>query len=100
MAALSTTLGVAAIAGGLGMGAYAMGQNQGKSKFGDLIRQVLPKDQAQPLQAPTPESSEEAARQEMTLKKRMRALSGGKTLLTQEGYSTGAGTGAKTLLGA
>ena len=50
--------------------------------------------------APTPDDSKEKARLEIERQKRIKALAGGKTILSSEGPTLSPNTGAKTLLGA
>ena len=92
MAAFSTILGALTIAGGLAYGAYAMGGGGEKPK-------EPPKPELPPMaSAPTPETADTAAKDAEVKRRRMRALSGGKTILTSEGAASSGGAG-KTLLG-
>lgn len=81
LATLAAIAGTTAVGGGIVAGVSGM-----KPK-----KPIIPSI----LAAPTPTSAEEVARAEVEKMRRIRAMSGGKTILTSEGM----GTGGKTLLG-
>jgi len=84
LAALSGTIGTAALVGGGATAATAMSQPK--------------KEKLPPMPtAPTPTDAKETARLEGEKLRRIRAMAGGKTILTSEGMGTG--SGLKTLLG-
>lgn len=90
-APFATAIGLAATAAA-GYGAYAAGSSLqgGKSQSGGAAP-VIPS-------APTPEAASATAQTSVEKLKRIRALSGGKTLLTSEAPTLSSGAG-KTLLG-
>ena len=77
--------------GGAALGATAL--SQGKKKETPSVPQIT-----QMPNAPTPVAAQESAQSAMDAKKRMRALAGGKTLLTSDSPILSS-TGGKTLLG-
>lgn len=86
LAASAGTIGTAVLLGGGGAATAAAMSHKPKMP---LMSPSTP--------APTPASSAEVAQREVEKIRRMRAMSGGKTILTSEGIgSTG---GGKTLLG-
>lgn len=87
------TIGTAAL-GGLG----AWGAASALSNTGKQSNASMPAMAPAPV-SPNPAAAEESAIRAVELKRKMRALSGGKTLLTQSGYAVGTGAGQKTLLG-
>ena len=85
---LATATGVAATAGLAAGGVAGAGALMKKEKKTEPL--------AMPT-APTPTDAKETARLEGEKLRRIRAMSGGKTILTSEGMGTG--SGLKTLLG-
>lgn len=92
-APLYTAVGAAAT-GAAGYGAYKGVEALTSSKPAQTTTPQI----TQMPNAPTPASAEESAQQALETKRRMRALSGGKTLLTSDSPILSS-TGGKTLLG-
>ena len=91
IAGIATVIGAGALIGG-GMALAGAGKKAPSPT-------PAPKPVIPPIPpAPTPEKAEDKAREEAARQKRMRALSGGKTLLTSEAPVLSSGAG-KTLLG-
>ena len=96
----TTTAAVAALAAVAGTAAVGVGAAKGIS---ELSKKPKKESAQRPLSSltavPKPEDAEAKARSEITRRKRILALSGGKTILTSETVP-GEGFGGKTLLGA
>jgi uncharacterized membrane protein YgaE (UPF0421/DUF939 family) len=108
LAALTAVLGTAAVGGGVAAGVNAL-SNPDKSQANaanDIAvtqQREVEEQKAAILEqtkqaAEAPGKAQAAAKSEIEKRKRIVALSGGKTLLSSEGY-LGGGTPAKTLLG-
>lgn len=95
MPAFSSILGALAIAGGIGYGAYSLGSSNNSSS---PSVGPAPTPPAIP-DAPTAEGAQNAAQAAIEKQKKMRALAGGKTLLTTQSPILSSTTGSKTLLG-
>ena len=93
LAANAGAIGTAALIGG-GVAAGVSAMNQPKQDM--TIPQAPPIPPLTP--APTPTTAQESAQAAVEKQRRMRALSGGKTLLTSEGPTLSSGAG-KSLLG-
>jgi len=95
-APFAAAVGATAI-GAAGYGAYAAGE---ALMGGGKEKSSTPPVQVQPLPtAPTPTSVEESAQALAKKRRKMRALAGGKTLLTSEAPVLGRTGGGRTLLG-
>lgn len=97
-AILATTIGAAAV-GVAGYGAYAAGSamSRGQESSAPSVAPIPPAPALTP--APTPEAADNSAQAAVEKMRRIRALAGGKTLLTSESPILSGTTGAKTLLG-
>jgi hypothetical protein len=91
LAANAGTIGTAALIGGGVAGGIAMANSAPKGSASTPAIVPLPS-------APTPVAAQESAQAQVEKMRRMKAIAGGKTLLTSEAPVLG-GTGGKTLLG-
>ena len=95
-------IGLTALAaGGTAAGIAATGAEAKKTRTAEEIRTSEKRASADRLKAiaKAPESAQAKAQSEIERKRRIRALAGGKTILTTE-TALGEGAGTKTLLGA
>jgi len=101
-AAVAGVIGTAALIGGGvagGISMYNSGQNVAKKRQQSLV-DAQAKDMAALKSAqPSPVKAEKSAREAVEEKRRIRALSGGNTLLTQETLGSSSQTQPKSLLG-
>ena len=99
-------LGTAVLIGGAvaGGATAASSSNTAAKKTANLINDQAGADKAalaklnQPVVAPTPEAADMSAQAAVEKQRRMRALAGGKTILTSESPTLSSGAG-KSLLG-
>jgi hypothetical protein len=94
LAANAGVLGTATLVGGGVAGGMALANSMSKGESTPSAPAIAPLPSA-----PTPVAAQESAQALVEKQRRMRALAGGKTLLTTESPVLG-GTGGKTLLGA
>ena len=97
-APFAAAIGATAV-GAAGYGAYAAGSALTSGNKTDTPT-VAPLPSAPSLSpAPTPVAAENSAQAAVEKQRRMKALAGGRTLLTSESPTLSGTTGAKTLLG-
>jgi hypothetical protein len=97
-AATAAGIGTAAAAAGAGYGIYAAGAGAAKEELKQPETLLAAPTIPTLAPAPTAENAEDKAKAEIEKQRRMRALAGGKTILTSEGPVLSSG-GGKTLLG-